>query len=241
MTSPLGLELAGLRLTLPRRAAPILDRVSFRLAPGEKAALLGLNGSGKTTLLLAAAGLLPYEGSVILERSLPGEAPGEAFRRLAGLLFSVPDDQILFPRVLEDVAFPLIQRGMSRGEAEERSRRVLRVLDAEHLADLAPYRLSHGERLRVALAGVMAPDPGLLLLDEPSTSLDPPGKKLLAGFLRETPATVLVATHDLPFVVGFCTRFIVLDGGRIAEDTSRAEALAFAAHFPRGLSGEAAS
>lgn len=208
-------------------ALDALDRCTFSVAEGEKVALLGLNGSGKTTALLAVAGLLPFSGRIevfgtdVEERTLP------SVRERIGVLFSVPEDQILLPLVLDDVSYSLRQRGMPQEAAARRARAVLSDLGGRPLADRHVHSISHGERLRVALAGVLAPSPSLLLLDEPSTTLDPPGKRDLAAVLAALPSAALVATNEFAFVRAFCTKFLVLEKGGIVEEGSSLEALRF--------------
>ncbi|HNS00359.1 MAG TPA: ABC transporter ATP-binding protein [Planctomycetota bacterium] len=202
---------------------PVLAGVSFSLAAGERAALVGLNGSGKTTLLSCAAGLVPHEGEVhVLGVRVGPRSLGEV-RAKIGFLFNVPEDQLLFPKVVEDAAFGLLRRGVSPDEALRKGRQTLERLGVGHLADSALHRLSHGEKQRVALAGAVVLDPPLLLLDEPSSGLDPLGKRALATTLSGLDAAMLIATHDLEFAARLCSRFILLEGGGIALDVPRAE------------------
>lgn len=195
----------------------VLSEVSLELLPGEKVALIGLNGSGKTTLLQAVAGLLPARGEILVGPVLVRHGNLSPVRERVGVLFNVPEDQLLFPRVLDDVTFGLRQRGLSREEAAERARSVMTALRVNHLEDMPVHRLSHGQKQRVALAGALVTEPPLLLLDEPSAGLDPPGKKALAGHLAALTAAMLVATHDLPFAASFCSRYVLLEDGRVRE------------------------
>jgi cobalt/nickel transport system ATP-binding protein len=200
-------------------ASPVLRGVSFSLAAGERVALVGFNGSGKTTLLLATAGLVPHAGEIEVDgvrlerRSLAG------IRGRIGFLFNVPEDQLLFPRVIDDVAFGLVARGVAAAEAAGRARRCLAALGVEPLAEAPLHRLSHGQKQRVALAGALVGEPPLLLLDEPTAGLDPPARRDLARFLGTLDAAMLIATHDLEFAARVCSRFLLLEDGRIAVDT----------------------
>ena len=196
-------------------AEPTLRNISMDVAPGEHVALLGNNGSGKSTLLLAAVGLLPHEGIIAVCGTILTRESAGVIRRSTGFLFPTPEDQILFPRVIDDVAFSLTNRGMPRKEAIARSAAMLEQLGIGPLAQEAPFRLSHGQRLRVALAGVLVASPPLLLLDEPSASLDPPGREQLIALLAPYPAAMLVATHDREFAGQTCSRSIVLENGRL--------------------------
>ena len=200
------------------REAPILSDVTFQVAPGEHVALLGLNGSGKTTLLMATVGLVPHSGDLDV-CGIPASRENLAkVRDHVGVLFNVPEDQLLFPKVLDDVAFALLRRGVSGPEARAKAAVVLESLGIGHLAEQSLHHLSHGQQQRVALAGALVAEPPLLLLDEPSAALDPPGRRHLAKLLHGQSAAMLVATHDLDFARQFCTRFVLLDKARIAFD-----------------------
>ena len=198
--------------------APAVANVSFSVAPGERIALLGLNGSGKTTLLMGAAGLVAHDGSILIDGvELTRHTLAEARGKL-GFLFNVPEDQLLFPRVIDDVAFGLLRKGVSHSDATARALEALEGLGITHLAQSPPHHLSHGQSQRVALAGALVTSPPVLLLDEPSAALDPPSRRSLAKLLSSLPAAVVVATHDVPFARSVCTRFVVLDQGRVLFD-----------------------
>jgi cobalt/nickel transport system ATP-binding protein len=200
----------------------VLDGLTLDIAPGERVALLGLNGSGKTTLLLAVAGLVPHGGEIRVGGLSLGRRTLTEVRKGLGFLFNVPEDQLLFPRVIDDTAFGLRRRGVPAPEAAAAALAVLGDLGVGHLAGAPLHHLSHGQKQRVALAGALVTGPSLLLLDEPSAGLDPPGKRSLAGTLRALPAALLVATHDLAFASRLVDRYLLLDGGRVVEDTADA-------------------
>jgi cobalt/nickel transport system ATP-binding protein len=217
------LTCAGVGVHYPGREQPALSGVHLTLLSGQRLAVLGRNGSGKTSLLLVPTGLVPYTGWVEVAGMPVGPAHlGEVRRRLS-VLFAVPEDQLLFPRVLDDVAFGLRSRPLREGNvtqnpdhrtANEIAHTWLERLGVAHLAGEATHRLSHGEKLRVALAGALAPGPDLLLLDEPSAALDPPARTALALLLAGLPATLLVATHDVSFAAEACTHWLLLREGR---------------------------
>jgi cobalt/nickel transport system ATP-binding protein len=199
-------------------ATPVLTNVTFSLAAGERAALVGLNGSGKTTLLMAAVGLIGHNGGIQACGTRVTRRTAAEVRDKVGFLFNVPEDQLLFPRVIEDAAFGLLRRGENREEAYRRTSAVLNGLGVGWLAEWPIHHLSHGQKQRVALAGALVGKPPLLLLDEPSAGLDPPGKLSLAALLAALDAAMLIATHDLDFAARLCRRFIALDGGRVSYD-----------------------
>ena len=196
--------------------------VNFSITPGECVALLGPNGSGKSTLLLHLNGIFPEKSSTNGAVKIFGQPVRqetlEDVRRRVGLVFQDPDDQLFCPTVEEDVAFGPQQLGLS---AEEISTRVRKSLAQVGLADFghrATHHLSHGEKRRVCLAGVLACEPSILVLDEPTSDLDPRGRREFKALLREIPATKLIATHDLEFAVEMCSRAIILDHGKLIAD-----------------------
>ncbi len=221
------LVIRNLRVTYRAGEPEVLRGIALTLNPGERCALLGLNGSGKTTLLRAVAGLLPFSGVIEVCGLTLRRETARAVRDLLGFLFGTPDDQLLFPQVLADVAFALERSGRTREDAHATARRTLEALGIEACAERAPHTLSQGQRQRVALAGALIAQPPLLLLDEPTASLDPVGRDDLAQVLAHQPAALLLATHDLAFARQIAHRFVVLETGEVADDTddpSRAEA-----------------
>ena len=216
MKRPL-IEARGLRFRYEGGAAA-LNGVDFRLDEGENVALLGPNGSGKTTFVLCLTGLLDGEGSVevcglpLERRNLP------AIRRKIGLVFQDSESQLFMPTVLEDVAFGPINRGLSRHQALERAMAALTTVGMEAAAARAPYHLSAGEKKRVAIAGILATDPEILALDEPTTFLDPPGHRALADLLAGLPQAKIVVTHNIPLALALCRRAVFFQGGVIVAD-----------------------
>jgi len=206
-----------------------LRGVSFSVAEGECVGLIGPNGAGKSTLLLHLNGLLPEswkgEASVFVDGSPVNPETLHQVRRKVGLLFQDPNDQLFCPTVFEDVAFGPEQLGLSKAEARERVSKSLAKAGIPGFEARAPHHLSVGEKRRVCLAGVLACDPSILVLDEPTTSLDPKGRRELKEVLRQIQITKLIATHDLELVVELCSRVIVLDRGTIAAEGPTVELL----------------
>jgi cobalt/nickel transport system ATP-binding protein len=182
-----------------------LRGINFQMQPGECVALLGPNGSGKTTFILNLCALLKGEGSVTVNGK-------------TGLVFQNPDDQLFMPTVLEDAAFGPLNQGHAPAEARTRALHALEQVGMTHAGDKAPYHLSAGEKRRVAIAGVLAMQPDLLVLDEPTTFLDPPAERSLVHLLRALPQARLLVTHDVPFAQALATRAVFFDQGRVAAD-----------------------
>lgn len=203
-----------------------LDGVSFRIGHGESVAIVGANGAGKSTLLLHLTGCLaPTSGAVRVGDVPLAKGTLEAVRRAVGMVFQDPDDQLFMPTVFEDVAFGPANQGLPPEEIEARVAGALERVGAAHLRDRPPYRLSFGEKRAVAIAAVLAMSPDILVLDEPSASLDPRNRRKLIALLGEFEHTKIVATHDLDLALDLCERTIVLAAGRIAADGRTAEVM----------------
>jgi cobalt/nickel transport system ATP-binding protein len=211
------LEFKSVTIRYPGNSKNTVSDISFHVHPDERVALFGLNGSGKTTLLLAAVGLVPFTGSIFID-GIPIEKNNlQKTRDRTGFLFNIPEDQILFPHVLDDVAFGLIRKGMPSNAAHEKAISTLAVLGVSDIAECSPFQLSHGQRQRIALAGVLITNPSVLLLDEPSSALDPHGKLSLTDMLRSVTSSIVIATHDVEFASHTCSRFLVLYDNELRE------------------------
>ncbi|MGH8873917.1 MAG: energy-coupling factor ABC transporter ATP-binding protein [Acidimicrobiia bacterium] len=220
------LEVVGLTFAYPD-GTDVLRGADFHVHPGERVALLGPNGAGKTTLVLHLNGILrPTAGSVTVAGLPVIEDNLMEVRRRTGLVFQDPDDQLFMPTVRQDVAFGPANFGVGGAELEERVHDSLEAVGAEGTVDKAPHHLSGGERRRVAIATVLAMRPEILVLDEPTSNLDPAGRRELAEVLLGLGTTVLVVTHDLPFALELCPRSLVMSGGRIVADGPTAGLLA---------------
>jgi cobalt/nickel transport system ATP-binding protein len=212
---------------------PALAGVDFEVAHGERVAVLGPNGAGKTTLMLHLNGLLRGTGELEVAGLPVGRDTVRELRARVGLVFQDPDDQLFMPTVREDVAFGPLNLGLEPGAALARVDAALAAVRMAHAADRAPHQLSMGERRRVAIATVLAMDPRLLVLDEPSASLDPRARRELLEVLERIDRTLLVVTHDLPLAAELCERAIVLSAGRVVADDACEAVLADAALLAR--------
>lgn len=219
------LELRDVRYVYPD-GTPALRGVSLRLAAGEKAALVGLNGAGKSTLLLHLNGILRAASGAVLVEGVPVTgATARRIRARVGMLFQDPDDQLFSPTVFDDIAFGPLHMGMAEAEVRARVSRALEQVGMSGFERRMPHHLSLGQRKRIAIATVLAMDPVLLALDEPSAGLDPRARRELIALLRALPQAMLVATHDLPMVAETLPRAIVLSEGLVAYDGPSASLL----------------
>jgi cobalt/nickel transport system ATP-binding protein len=205
--------------TYPGRR-PVLDNVSFGLEQGSRVGLIGSTGSGKTTLLLHVMGLLkPSSGTItIFGNRMAADRDFAPVRRRIGFLFQNPDDQLFNPTVLEDVAFGPLNLGKSGPQAREIALKTLEDLGLHGFAERLTHKLSGGEKRLVALATILAMDPEVLLLDEPTTGLDPTTKARLVEFLNRRRQTCLIASHEYDFLADTTETFMALEGGRIVTD-----------------------
>jgi cobalt/nickel transport system ATP-binding protein len=218
-------EIQDLRYTYPD-GTKALRGVSLRIVHGESVALVGANGAGKSTLLKHLNGcLVPEAGTVRIGGFPLTPKTLSQVRKTVGMVFQDPDDQLFMPLVREDVAFGPLNLGLPPEEVEERVRQALETVDASHLADRPPYRLSAGEKRSVAIASVLAMEPSILVMDEPSSHLDPRARRQLIRLLSSFRHTKIIATHDLDLALDLCPRTAVLREGRIAADGPTLEIL----------------
>ena len=203
----------------------ILDEVSFHIRSGEQVGLIGANGAGKSTLLKTALGLLPAEGKILI-KNIPLEKENlTAIRQILGYVLQDSDNQMFMPTVYEDMIFGLINYGMSRKEADQVVEETLEQLGLEHLKMRHNHKLSGGEKKMAAIATILAMKPEMMLMDEPSASLDPKNRRRLIQLLRKLPETKIIASHDLDMILETCDRVILLDHGKIVADGPAQELL----------------
>lgn len=217
MTLP-AVRVAGLRHSYPDGHVA-LDGVDLSIETGERVAILGPNGAGKTTLMLHLNGVLTATSGVVQIGDVAvGRKTLREIRRRVGLVFQDPDDQLFMPTVAQDVAFGPANFGLSGEALAARVRRALEIVDLTDQADRTPSHLSGGQRRRAALATVLACEPEVLVLDEPSANLDPVARRELAETLAGIASTMLIVTHDLPYAAQLCDRAVIMDAGRVVAD-----------------------
>ena len=218
MSGAPALDVRGLLFAYPDGTQALFG-IDLTIGTGERVAVLGPNGAGKTTLVLHLNGIhLPQQGSVDVGGISVSKANLKEIRRRVGIVFQDPDDQLFMPTVRQDVAFGPANIGLTGDELEERVSSALEAVGMEEFVDRAPHHLSFGQRRRVAVATVLAMRPEILVLDEPSSNLDPAGRRELADILRSLDITMLMVTHDLPYALELCPRALVMNHGSIVGD-----------------------
>lgn len=197
-------------------AHPVVQDVSFALAANERVGLVGHNGSGKSTLLLTLCGVLPpLRGTITLD-GVPLVAG--AFTPTVNLVFQNPDDQLFGATVAEDVAFGPTHLGLPPAAVAQRTATAMELTNTTHLAAQPPHTLSGGQKRMVAIAGVLAMQPRLVLYDEPDANLDLPARRRLQCFLQAAPHALLLASHDADLISAVCGRVLHMAGGRLVAD-----------------------
>ena len=218
-------EIDGLRFTYPD-GREALNGVSLSIGAGERVAVLGPNGAGKTTLALHLNGILsPAEGSVTIGETRVEEPNLLEVRRRVGLVFQDSNDQLFMPSVREDVAFGPANLGHIGDELKTRVEAALEAVQGTELASRPSHHLSGGEKRRAALATVLAMEPDVLVFDEPSSGLDPMGRRELVSKLKALAMTQIIITHDLSLALELCERSVIMAEGRIAVDAATKELL----------------
>lgn len=222
-------EMKDLHYTYPDGNSA-LNGVSFRITHGETVAIVGANGAGKSTILLHLNGCLIAETGTVRIGDFPlTRKTLDQVRRTVGMVFQDPDDQLFMPSVHEDVAYGPLNLGLPLEDVEQRVNDALSTVGMLHLKDRPPYRLSGGEKRSVAIATVLSMSPSILVMDEPTSNLDPKARRQLIHLLKTFEHTIILATHDLDMVLDLCSRTIVLKKGRIEADGPTREILQNAA------------
>ena len=220
------LEVSGLAFAYPDGQQALFG-IDLVVSKGERVALLGPNGAGKTTLVLHLNGVLVAgAGSVHVGGLEVSKANLKEIRRRVAIVFQDPDDQLFMPTVREDVAFGPANHGVAGGDLEARVYEALAAVGMAEHAHRPPHHLSYGQRRRVSVATVLAMEPELLVMDEPTSNLDPAAKRELADILKTLDLTMLLVTHDIPYALEMCERAVVMNEGIITANGPTSEILA---------------
>ena len=196
-----------------------LENINLSLSKGERLAVLGPNGAGKTTLILHLNGILgDLNGQIALNNNSFSEENISKIRKSVGLVFQDPDDQLFMPTVLEDVMFGPKNFGFSDELVKKNSMKALEQVKMLQFIDKPPHHLSFGQKRKVAIASVLASEPELLVLDEPSSNLDPASRRELIDILKNLDVSIILVTHDLPMALEICNRSVILNNGKITAN-----------------------
>jgi cobalt/nickel transport system ATP-binding protein len=203
-----------------------LDGISFRITHGESVGIVGANGAGKSTLISHMNGyLLPAKGTITIGDLQLNKSTLLQARKTVGVVFQNPDDQLFMPTVFDDVAFGPLNLGMTEERVVERVNEALNTVGCLHLKDKPPHHLSMGQKRAVTIAGVIAMQPDILVMDEPAASLDPKSRRQLINLLKEFRHTKIIASHDLDLIMDVCERCLVISNGKVAADGATVELL----------------
>ncbi|MBA2692776.1 MAG: ABC transporter ATP-binding protein [Rubrobacter sp.] len=216
--SPPAIELTDVHYSYPD-GHNALRGVSLWVEAGERVAVLGPNGAGKSTLCLQLNGILePTRGSVSVCGIAVGKKHLKEIRKRVGVVFQDPDDMLFMPTVAQDIAFGPSNLGLSEKDIHARVEGALSAVGLAGMGARSPHHLSYGQKKKAATAAVLSMEPEILVLDEPSASLDPRARREFGGILAGLSQTIVMVTHDLPYAHEICERSVVIDGGRIAAD-----------------------
>ena len=197
---------------------PVLDNLSFHIRKGETVGLIGANGAGKSTIMKLMLGLLPAQGEILVDGMPVTKQNLPPIRQKIGFVLQDSDNQMFMPTVYEDMIFGPRNYGLTREEADARVDRVLKELGLESLKHRHNHKISGGEKRMAAIATILAMEPEMIVMDEPSTALDPVNRRRVISTINSRKETKLIASHDLDMILDTCQRVILLNHGRIVAD-----------------------
>ena len=197
---------------------PVIDNLSFHIRKGETVGLIGANGAGKSTIMKLMLGLLPAQGEILVEGMPVTKQNLSVIRQKIGFVLQDSDNQMFMPTVYEDMIFGPRNYGLTREEADARVDRVLKELGLESLKYRHNHKISGGEKRMAAIATILAMEPEMIVMDEPSTALDPVNRRRVISTINSRKETKLIASHDLDMILDTCQRVILLNHGRIVAD-----------------------
>lgn len=200
------------------RQQPVVEGLSFSIRKGESVGLIGANGAGKSTIMKLLLGLLSGDGQILVDALELNKKNLAAVRQKIGFVLQDSDNQMFMPTVYEDMCFGPLNYGLSREETDARVDAVLKSLGIEKLKHCYNHKISGGEKRMAAIATILAMEPEAILMDEPSTALDPVNRRTVINTIRRLPQTKLIASHDLDMILDTCQRVILLSGGKIVAD-----------------------
>ncbi len=200
------------------KGRPVIRDLSFRIGAGEAVGLIGANGAGKSTVMKLLLGLLPAEGTILVNELPVNKANLSSVRRSLGFLLQNSDNQMFMPTVYEDMIFGPLNYGLSREETDRRVDAVLERLGLQDLKHRYNHKISGGEKRMAAIATILAMEPEAILMDEPTAALDPYNRRIVINTIRDLKQTKLITSHDLDMILDTCERVILLSAGKIVAD-----------------------
>ena len=204
---------------------PVIKNLSFSIKDGDTIGLIGANGAGKSTIMKILLGLLQHEGHIIVDSLEVEKKNYPEIRKKLGYVLQDSDNQMFMPTVYEDMMFAPMNYGFTRDEAEKRVDETLKKLGLMELKHRHNHKISGGEKRMAAIATILAMDPEVILMDEPSTALDPMNRRTLINTIKQLPQTKIIASHDLDMILETCNRVILLNHGEIVADGKTKELL----------------
>ena len=207
------------------KGTPVLKDINFHIEAGESVGLIGCNGAGKSTLLKVLLGILPHEGEINVSDLTVCKETLPEVRRKIGFVFQDSDNQMFMPTVFEDMMFGPLNYGHTKEEAEARVNEVLEQLNLTYLKNKYNHKISGGEKRMAAIATILTMRPKVILMDEPSTALDPENRRRVIDTINGLSATKLITSHDLDMIFDTCERVILMHDGIIVADGTRDEIL----------------
>ncbi len=200
---------------------PALNGVNLTIEEGESVAIVGHNGAGKSTLLKQLNGILRGHGAIKIAGLPLNKENLKTIRSYVGIVFQDPDDQLFCPTVYDDIAFGLVNMDIKKEEIDRRVKETLKKVGLQDFEHRSAHHLSFGQKKRVALATILSMAPKVMVLDEPTSNLDPRSEKTFMDLVISLPGTKIIVSHDLPILFQLCNRFIVMCEGKVIEDTTR--------------------
>ncbi len=204
----------------------VIDHISFHIEKGESVGLIGANGAGKSTIMKLLLGILEGEGEIRISDIPVNRKNLSQIRKICGFVLQNADDQMFMPTVYEDMIFGPKNYGLSKEETDKKIDEVLQLLGIQDLKHRYNHKLSGGEKRMTAIATVLAMEPEVLLMDEPSAALDPYNRRMVINIIKQLPQTKIITSHDLDMILDTCDRVILLGNGKVVADGECREILA---------------
>ncbi|MCK5599961.1 ATP-binding cassette domain-containing protein [bacterium] len=218
------IEIKGLNYKYPNGAQALRD-LNLSVREGSKIGLIGPNGAGKTTFLLHLNGIISLDPALTILGMPMNKKNVNSIRRQLGIVFQDPDDQLFSTTVFDDIAYGPLNMGLAKEEVIERTNKALSQVEMLKFSGHSPHHLSFGEKKRAAIATILSMEPEIMVLDEPSSNLDPKHRRQLIDILRSIDKTMIIASHDLEMIYELCDDTVLLNGGRIVTSGKTADIL----------------